>query len=87
MKFQNENSLPPLPTLPKSDDKIIDVLIDSKSDFTFEQQSDTTSYRYNFSSQLDIRKYLELTEKLNNNAQKIKLLTTLYPMKSPSPVL
>jgi hypothetical protein len=79
LKFREENLLPPLQTLPELNKNLTDVFINSEGDFTFEQLSDTTSYRYNFSCQLDIKKYLELTEKLNNSESKIiKRLTTPY---------
>lgn len=81
MKFLNQNSLPSPPPAPESDKKIYDVLINSKSNITFGKQLDSVTYRYNFSSQLDIKEYLELIEKLNNSEKKIlKRLTTLYKM-------
>lgn len=81
MKFQEKNSLPPLPPLPESNHEIINVFINTASDLNFEEQKDTVLHRYNFSSQLNINQYLELTEKLNEKKnKKLKRLTTLYKM-------
>lgn len=81
LKFLDKNSLPPPPPLPESNDEIIDVFIDTVAAFNYEEQSDTGKYRYNFSTQLDINQYLELTEKLNKKEnKKLKRLTTLYKM-------
>lgn len=78
MQFLYENSLPPPPPQPKLDNEVIDQFIYSESDSIIHQQSDTATYRYNFSSELDIKSYLEMTENLNNS-EKRKLKRLMIP--------
>ncbi len=80
MEFIVDNSLPPPPPQPESNDKTIDVFINSISDFILRQPCDSVTYRYNFSCELGIKEYLELTEKLNNSEKK-KLKRLSIPHK------
>ncbi len=69
-EFLTKNSLPPLPSQPKSDEKIYDIVVCSKKDFHVKPKSDTLTSRYNFPMQLDLKTYLTLTEKINKSEHK-----------------
>ena len=78
-KFREKNSLPPPPPFSESKHEIKDVFVNAMADLNFEEQTDSVKYRYNFSTQLDIIQYFELTQKLNDNKnKKLKRLTTMY---------
>jgi len=79
IKFREKNSLPPPPPFSESKHEIKDVFVNAMADLNFEEQTDSVKYRYNFSTQLDIIQYFELTQKLNDNKnKKLKRLTTMY---------
>ena len=79
LKFQEDNRLPLLPPQIEYNNDVIDVFISSKTDFTFDEHIDTITYRYNFSTQLDINRYLEFTKRLNQTEKKKpKRLTAPY---------
>lgn len=79
--FIEKNNLPPSPPIPnKANDseEIEDIYVQSGSELDFSHQSDTIVYRYNFSTELDILEYLELSEKINNRkVRSVKRFTNM----------
>lgn len=81
--FIENNELPPLPSIPHEtnySEEIREIYVNSGNDLNFSHQSDSGIYRYNFSTELDILKYLELSEKINN--RKVRRIKRFINMNS-----
>ena len=79
--FIEKNNLPPSPPIPNKvndSEEIKDIYVHSGSELDFSHQSDTITYRYNFSIELDIFEYLEISEKINNpKVRSVKRFTNM----------
>ena len=66
-EFFRKNNLPPFPFEPEvTGEPIIDINVYSEDDFVVRPKSDTIIYQFNFSTELELTKYLQLSEIYND---------------------